>query len=485
MAWLWLLLAFVLPNLGALTCGFVLDDLPLIVENDRLHSLDRLREVWTSGYWPDWAGLALYRPLTQTLWSLAWVLGGGRPWLFHLLNLVLGATVLLVAHKLLHRLGVKPLEAFLTVLLFALFPIHTEATTSVVGSADLLAGLLGLLATLTYVNGHRFAAIVLFALGIVSKESAAAIAGVTGLILVLRADLRPSRRRMLLDGLVAALIVGLALWTRSAVSVSRSLVPPIDNPMSLLDPFRRVLTALWVQALYVLKTLLPLTLSADYSFKEIPPVMGLHDARAWAGLGLVVCGIALYRLRPELRLGLGMYALLFLPASNLLFPIGTVMGERLAYLPSLGLAVAAAAVLVRITARPKALAAGLALVACCYGSRTLLRNLDWKDAHTFYTRLIDTSPNSAKARYFFGVLRASDGDDLGAIAAYDDAIAIFPAYSDALHNRGNALARLGRRDEAMESYRQCLRFDPAHAGAAQNLAALEAGRPLSPPRRRL
>jgi hypothetical protein len=37
----------------------------------------------------------------------------------------------------------------------------------------------------------------------------------------------------------------------------------------------------------------------------------------------------------------------------------------------------------------------------------------------------------------------------------------------------------------MESYRQCLRFDPGHQGAARNLAALEAGERVMPERRKL
>ena len=69
-----------------------------------------------------------------------------------------------------------------------------------------------------------------------------------------------------------------------------------------------------------------------------------------------------------------------------------------------------------------------------------------------------------------------------AIEAYDRAIAIFPAYAEAYRNRGNALARLGRRDEAMASYRQCLRFDPSDFAATSNLSKLQAGLPVNPPR---
>jgi hypothetical protein len=56
---LWLLLACLLPNLGTLTGSFLYDDLPVIVQNERLHSLARLGEIWTHGYWPDRPGLTL------------------------------------------------------------------------------------------------------------------------------------------------------------------------------------------------------------------------------------------------------------------------------------------------------------------------------------------------------------------------------------------------------------------------------------------
>jgi tetratricopeptide (TPR) repeat protein len=174
------------------------------------------------------------------------------------------------------------------------------------------------------------------------------------------------------------------------------------------------------------------------------------------------------------------YAILFSSTANLLFPIGTMMGERLAYLPSLGLALLLAILL----ARSRHWKTVLVTVALVFAARTAIRNLDWLNADRFYTRLGETSPNSAKSHYSYGVLRATGGDDVGAIAAYDRAIAIFPAYSEAYHNRGNALARLGRRAEAIASYRQCLRFDPGHTGAAFNLMQLQAGLPLNPPRTR-
>jgi tetratricopeptide (TPR) repeat protein len=123
-------------------------------------------------------------------------------------------------------------------------------------------------------------------------------------------------------------------------------------------------------------------------------------------------------------------------------------------------------------------------VALVFAARTAVRNLDWLNADRFYTRLVETSPNSAKSYYSIGVLRSANGDDAAAIEAYDRAIAILPGYAAAFRNRGNALARLGRREEAMASYRECLRFDPENFAAATNLRQLQAGFAINPPRAR-
>lgn len=476
---LWLALAFLLPNLGALACGFVYDDLPIIVQNEALHphSLRQFAHIFATGYWPDRRGLQLYRPVTQVVWALAWGVGGGRhPALFHALGLALGAAVALLLYYFLLEVQTPPRTAFIASLLFALFPIHTEATTSIVGSAELLAAAFGLGALVLYYRQRPILALILFALAVFSKESAACFAAVP--LIFPHKDRR--FRESLLPAAGAALVVAAALVAHHIVAVG-AFIPAIDNPMGLVSTGPRIFTALWVQCLYLFKTVLPITLSADYSYKQIPLVMGLQDPRAWAGLALAGGTLLLAWRSRRLRAPALAYAILFSSTSNVLFPIGTIMGERLAYVPSLGLALLLAILL----ARSRHWKTALVVVALVFAARTVVRNLDWLNADRFYTKMMQTSPHSAKVYYFYGILRAARGDDVGAIQAYDRAIVIFPAYSEAFHNRGNALARLGRREEAMASYRQCLRFDPGHTGAAANLMQLEAGLPLNPPRQHL
>jgi len=498
-AWLWLAIALLAPNLGALACNFLLDDMPLLVDNESLHihSLSELARIWTKPYWTDRGVLTLYRPFTQTLWAAIWAIGhGGNPVVFHALCLGLGLAVVFLLYRFLLAVHAPPRSAFVAALLFALFPIHTEATTSVAGSAELLAAALGLGAlALFYQNQETgeerrkmdrfalqsglqnpFTVLTLFALAVLSKESAAAFAAIP---LAFPPKNWRSRKNAFFALGAGAIIAG-SLFAHSKFS-SSSFIPLVDNPMGSIEAFPRVLTALWVQCLYVFKTIFPITLSADYSFMQIPLVLGLGDWRAWAGLALAGGALFLAIRKPLFRAPILVYAILFASTANILFSIGTIMGERLAYAPSIGIALLLAYLLTQNRHWKTALLA----IALIYGARTAFRNLDWLNAGHFYAKLVQTSPQSAKSWYFYGALQAGRGDDLKAVEAYDTAIAIFPEYSEAFHNRGNALARLGRRQEAMDSYRQCLRFDPGHAGAAYNLAALASGLPLNPARRKL
>jgi len=476
---LWLAAAFLLPNLGALACGFVFDDRVVLVENHSLHvqSLGQLLHIWKSGYWPDNRGLELYRPVAQTLWALTWAAGGGtHPALFHAIGLMLALAVVLLLYRLLLVVETPPRIAFVAAALFALFPIHTDATTSVVGSSELMAAAFGLAAVILYYRNQPVRALLLFALAVFSKESAAAFAALP----LAFPHKRPRWRDSWLAAAGAAAIIATALIAHNALSRS-SQIPAIDNPAALVDAGKRWITALWVQCLYLFKTLIPITLSADYSYKQIRLVMGLDDWRAWAGLTLAGGAAYLAWRKREFRPALLAYAILFSPTANFIFPIGTMMGERLIYAPSLGLALLLAIVL----ARSRYWKPVLIAVALGFAARTAVRNLDWLNAPRFYEKLVQTSPDSAKSHYSIGVEYAANGDDTRAVAAYDRAIEIFPAYAEAYRNRGNALARLGRRVEAMASYRQCLRFDAGDFAAQSNLRELEAGHPVYPPRAHL
>ncbi len=468
---LWLALAFLLPNLITLAGGFIYDDVPLIVENETLHSLEGLGEVWNEPFWPDRPLLTLYRPITRSFWVLLWTSSGGAPIVFHLFNLLLGMAVVLLIHEYLRELDVPPLTSFLAAFLFAMFPIHVEAVAPAFGSAELLAACFGVGALLLHRRDHRLLAVLAFALAVYSKESAAALAAIGFL-----AAPAP-RKRFISDAIAAVAIIASILVIRTLVSTGADVIPAADNPASLQSPFWRAISALWVQALYLWKTYVPLHLSVEYSYKQIPLVVRLGDPRALAGLLLLAASLGIIWKKRAYAPGVIAWWVLFLPASNLLFPIGTIMAERLAYLPSAGAALVAAVWLSRrkFVKRRFGFLILLSVILLLYGGRTIHRSLVWIDTDRFFQSLVADAPNSVRAHYGRGVYLASEGRDAEAVMEYERATEILPSFADAHFNRANTLVRLGRTQEAIEAYQVVVRLAPGQTTAESNLMTLLSG----------
>ena len=453
---MWLALAFLLPNLGALGCGFVLDDITEIVTNPALHvhSLYQVAHIWAESYWPGGA-FQLYRPVSQTLWAILWSvsegLNSGQAILFHAVGLALGLTVVLLFYRFLIAVQASPRIAFIAAALFALFPIHTEATTSVVGSAELLAAAFGLGSMLCYYRHRPITALILFALAVFSKESAAAFAALP--LVFPRKDWRD--RDSLFAACGAVGVIAAALVLHHAIAGPSQSISWGDNSIVLVQGVPRILTALWVQCLYLSKTLVPITLSADYTFNQIPLVMGFGDWRAWAAMTLIGGAFFLAIRYRQFRAPILAYAILFSPTANILFPIGTLMGERLAYAPSLAFALFSALLL----AQCRHWKIILVTVALIFSVRTAVRNLDWLDWQAICSKTAETSPKSVKVNTYVGAMRWASGDYLGAVEAYDHAIEVLPSYARPYCARGMVLANVGRRSDALADFETCMRLD--------------------------
>lgn len=88
-------------------------------------------------------------------------------------------------------------------------------------------------------------------------------------------------------------------------------------------------------------------------------------------------------------------------------------------------------------------------------------------------RALALAPQLAEAHLSMGrVLRNTDLDPVGAAAEYRKAIVLAPDAPRPLQHLGNALANLGRLDEAMALHQQALRMDPLNADLRRDLGQL-------------
>src|SRR5437763_10408667 len=123
-------------SIAGIANQFTYDDRYIVQLNPQVRSLAGWWRVFESSYWPkDWGGDG-YRPLTILLFKLEWILGGGRPAVFHAVNIVLYVAVSVLVLHLAARV-VPFWAAVLAASLFAVHPVYVEAVANVVGQAEL------------------------------------------------------------------------------------------------------------------------------------------------------------------------------------------------------------------------------------------------------------------------------------------------------------------------------------------------------------
>ena len=159
--------------------------------------------------------------------------------------------------------------------------------------------------------------------------------------------------------------------------------------------------------------------------------------------------------------------------ANVVAPIGTIMAERLLYLPSLGFCLLTATLLMKVwdlgQRRLSVLACTMTLL--CFMGRTWVRNTDWHDSETLFRSAVVAYPKSAKAHQGLGEALKKRGDCIGALDEYALALARYPNYVAAHYNTGVCYGVLQQYAKAIEAYRRTVELHPKHARAWLNLGA--------------
>jgi tetratricopeptide (TPR) repeat protein len=176
--------------------------------------------------------------------------------------------------------------------------------------------------------------------------------------------------------------------------------------------------------------------------------------------------------------GLSIYLINLSLVSNMLFPIGTNMAERLLFAPSLGYTLIVGFLLSNIKSQPLKNSLAISIIAL-YAALTWLRNPVWKDNYTLFTTDAKNSAESAKVRNAAGgelLAQALKVDSLTAfryrneaVGHLQKAVTIHPTYKNAWLLLGNAFYYLNNFDQAIPSFKQALVIDPEYADASKNM----------------
>jgi len=493
-------IAAVLVYIGALANGFAYDDLPVVRDNDWVRHGLVLTQALTLPYWPNGA---LYRPLTSFSYGVDWLLGGGRPLLFHAVNIAWYA----LGTALVVRVALRwwpPLAAALAGLVFAIHPVHVESVANVVGRAELLAGA-GLLGIALIVSAPRpltrarlLGVGVLAALALAAKETGAVAPLVAWATTRMRTDARPGDARR---ATVAAL-VGVALLIAQRAIVLGTIAGDTPHAAFIVGTHAQSL-ALALATLPRAAALLfiPQLPRLDYS----PTTAALvHPALPLVVLGaamVVAAGyvLVLHARRPSPWSWAAVFSIAtFAPVSNLVIHTGVVLADRTLYAPSVGacllIGAALAALLARRTPLPaprfllaaSPLAAGIAAALLVAGATYTLRTIPvWHDNQTAFTAMRDRTPSSYRGYYLLGKERRAQGPSADAQQDYRTAITLFDGDPGLLYDAGANALGLGDTTDALSWLAAAVDRSPQQRRARTALILLHVQRHEPAPARAL
>lgn len=481
--WLYPLVAVMaaLPYLNSLPAEFTFDDLGLIKNNPGVTGEHASAyRVVTEQQYP--VGSGLYRPVVLlTYFVNARV--NSLPVGYHVVNVLLHVLVTLGVFRIAEILLESLRGAAAAALVFAVHPIHTEAVTSIVGRAELLGASCALAGFAASIRAGKStdtrrwswlaSSLAALAVGLFCKESV-----FVAIFLCAAAHLwvRRPRGTMPIAAILLpyVLLAGAFLVFRGVYFHALTVLPPtlLDNPLAHVPALRRLETAVVILWEYLALLLIPLRLSADYSFAEIPVVASVYDPRflgAAAGFMALAAVLAIAFKRAPVLIWAA--AFFFIPlgiTANLLFPIGTIKAERLLYLPSFGWCLACGWVIGHAPTRPRVRQALLLALVAAYAGRTWVRNRDWQNDLTLFRATTATSPRSAKAHHNLGVAYERAGQLDAAMVEYRQALGLYPPYAEAALAIGNVYQKKSLYNGALHWYAKAIEIAPRLASAHLN-----------------
>jgi tetratricopeptide (TPR) repeat protein len=445
-----------------------------------------------------------YRPLSLVTFAVEYQFFGESPTVSHFINVVLyaltGMLLYLVVLQFFHNKSTSEgyFIALATAMLFLAHPIHTEAVANIKGRDEIMA-LLGSLGALYFAMKYAlkgnfvqliFAGICFF-LGILSKENTITFLAVIPLAIFTFTKTEASKIGISTSVLVAFaaafLIIRSSILGDAANLTANANMELMNNPYlkwtgSQYVDFssgEKFGTIFYTLGKYLVLLIFPHPLTHDYYPPQIP-MMTFADGQVIFTL-LIYIGAGIYALmrlpkKDPIAFGIIYFIATLSVVSNLVFPIGTNMGERFMFMPSVGVCLIAAVLLYKLANKRIAnwsdLKLALPIIALFlvgFSLKTVVRNMAWKNNYTLFSTDIQTSINSAKLNNSMAGITSEEAIKPENAAKkqqmLNDAIRyglkareLHPTYANPNVIIGNAYLYLGDYQKSIEFYDYTLRI---------------------------
>lgn len=346
---------------------------------------------------------AEYLPVRDVSIMLDHVIWGSWYGGFHITNVLIYLAAISLWFAALGELGIDRRVLGVMALIWALHPSHAESVAWISERKGLLGAMFAGATAFSYARfragrSARWIWLAVFTTlcAVWSKApSAFAIAALGGLEVALPVKRVSWKRSLFGLGVLAA--VGVVAFLPVLATALRATVIGTDDhaPAGWLE------MALGIHGFYLRLGALALRNSPSYEIGTLGPSW-IDVAVGALGL-LVIVALALassrgkLRTPPELRAAAMLWLFGWFPASRLVLPMHAVLvSDRYMLLPTLGLALAVGAGVMRI-AIPRARRALIGTIVLACALRTLDAQSNWRDNLTLWQRAVTTNPSDSNA----------------------------------------------------------------------------------------
>lgn len=493
--------------LNTLHSGFVYDDIGVIEDNYFIRSLHNISKILSRDYFSLSNELS-YRPVVTFSYFLDYAVWRLNPFGYHLTNVILHTLNSVLLYALLVRLLRSSLAAAFSALLFSMHPCVAEAVNAISYREDIFLSLFSFLSCLCLGMSGRTriyyaASLFFYLLALFSKETAIVMPLFILFYWVLygrksthsgysaqHGSVTPPRvtwLRCFVDYYLGYVLISFFyLWIRFLV---------LKNPLEVSVGYIKgsvvinFMTMVNVLASYVKLMFFPFSLSADYT---ITPVLSAFSASFLiSSILLVAVGIIVFKTagaQGMYRLFMICFFVSLLPVLNIL-PIGHIMAERYLYLPVAGFCAVIGSLLFHNRGIRTAVAkqekgrvnshgfAGrygflipmVTLVCIFFTTRTVLRNRDWRNEYTFWTKILEDQPKNYDARNNLGNYFYKQGELDRAISELEEAVGLKKNYPEGHNSLGTMYIDKGLIDRAIAEYTEAIKYKPEFPQAYYNL----------------
>jgi tetratricopeptide (TPR) repeat protein len=404
-------------------------------------------------------GVNFYRPLQNLSFMIDAHLSGPNGWGYYLMNMIIHVITCSLLYHLLRLFTDRPKNALLLTLVFAVNPLFVQAIAWAPSRGDLLIGMFGLMALVSFIRYVRsgdikFLAVhvISFALAMFSKETAILLPiAFLFFYFFLERDRRIRIPGLIIPVLSYITVILFYFYLRSLV-VKIGATHQEFGILPLLHNLRTIFE-------FPGKFFFPVALA---------PMPGYTLLNTLAGLILLlILAVLLYRFRAGNTMlflsGLGWYFMFILPGMLYSHEFGSAAYDYLehrAYLPLIGI-VFVLYILINTfdgNRQFRNLPFFLLALIFIYGIETRIYAKNYENPVTFYELATRANPSSAMAFNNRGLIKYDSKDYQAAISHYEIALQIKPDYAEVYVNRGNCKNDLNDKSGAMADYELAIKY---------------------------